>query len=37
MSLHARNIALMAGAQGDEIAWVVARMVESRDVRAFFS
>ena len=34
MSLHARNIALMAGAQGDEIAWVVARMVEARDVRA---
>ncbi|MGB7483351.1 hydroxymethylglutaryl-CoA reductase, degradative [Castellaniella ginsengisoli] len=34
MSLHARNIALNAGARGDEIAWVSARMVEAGDVRA---
>jgi len=33
MTLHARNIALSAGAQGEEIAWVIARMVEARDVR----
>ncbi len=37
MTLHARNIALMAGAQGDEIAWVAARMAEARDVRADFA
>jgi hydroxymethylglutaryl-CoA reductase len=34
MSLHARNIALNAGARGDEIAWVSARLVEAGDVRA---
>lgn len=37
MTLHARNIALMAGAQGDEITWVAARMAEARDVRADFA
>jgi hydroxymethylglutaryl-CoA reductase len=34
MALHARNIALSAGARGDEVDWVVKRMVEARDVRA---
>jgi len=34
MSLHARNIALNAGARGDEIAWVSSRLVEAGDVRA---
>ncbi|WP_462379311.1 hydroxymethylglutaryl-CoA reductase, degradative [Pseudomonas sp. Marseille-QA0892] len=33
MALHARNIALLAGAQGDEIDWVVAEMVSTHDVR----
>ncbi|GAA0227997.1 hydroxymethylglutaryl-CoA reductase, degradative [Castellaniella daejeonensis] len=37
MTLHARNIALAAGAQGDEIGWVAARMAEARDVRADFA
>ena len=34
MALHARNIALLAGARGEEVAYVVERMVSARDVRA---
>ncbi|MBD9654479.1 hydroxymethylglutaryl-CoA reductase, degradative [Pseudomonas sp. PDM12] len=34
MALHARNIALSTGARGDELDWLVKRMVETRDVRA---
>ena len=34
MALHARNIALSVGALGEEVDWVVKRMVEARDVRA---
>ena len=34
MSLHARNVAVSAGATGDEIAKVVARLVQDRAVRA---
>lgn len=34
MALHARNVALSAGARGDEVDWLVKRMVESKDVRA---
>ena len=34
MALHARNVALSAGARGDEVDWVVERMVKIRDVRA---
>ncbi|AHL75444.1 3-hydroxy-3-methylglutaryl-CoA reductase [Stutzerimonas stutzeri] len=34
MALHARNIALSAGARGEEVDWVIMRMVETRDVRA---
>jgi hydroxymethylglutaryl-CoA reductase len=33
MSLHSQNIALMAGAQGDEIARVARRLVELGTVR----
>jgi hydroxymethylglutaryl-CoA reductase len=33
MSLHARNIAIMAGAQGELIDLVSARMAEERTVR----
>ncbi|MCK0537011.1 hydroxymethylglutaryl-CoA reductase, degradative [Alcanivorax quisquiliarum] len=33
MSLHARNIAMLAGAQGEEVDWVVSVMVEEKDVR----
>jgi hydroxymethylglutaryl-CoA reductase len=33
MSLHARNIAITAGATGDLIDLVVERMVEERKVR----
>ncbi len=33
MALHARNIALVAGAAGDEIDWVVKEMVSRKDVR----
>src|SRR5690606_20560320 len=33
MALHARNIALAAGAKGEDIAWVVQAMVEAKDVR----
>jgi len=34
MALHARNIALVAGAVGDEIDRIARRMAEDRDVRA---
>ncbi|WP_263143000.1 hydroxymethylglutaryl-CoA reductase, degradative [Pseudomonas alcaligenes] len=34
MALHARNIALSAGARGEEVDWLVKRMVETKDVRA---
>ena len=34
MALHARNIALSAGARGEEVDWLVKRMVEVNDVRA---
>ncbi|MDR9749922.1 hydroxymethylglutaryl-CoA reductase, degradative [Pseudomonas sp. SZMC_28357] len=34
MALHARNIALSAGARGDEVDWLVKKMVEARDVRS---
>ena len=34
MALHARNIALSAGARGEEVNWLVKQMVEARDVRA---
>ena len=34
MALHARNVALSAGARGEELDWLVKRMVEGHDVRA---
>lgn len=34
MALHARNIAMLAGATGEEIGQVVNAMVQARDVRA---
>jgi hydroxymethylglutaryl-CoA reductase len=34
MALHARNIALVAGATGDEIDWVARELVARKDVRA---
>ncbi|MGO3742202.1 hydroxymethylglutaryl-CoA reductase, degradative [Kerstersia sp.] len=34
MALHARNIAMLAGATGDEISQVVNAMVQAKDVRA---
>lgn len=34
MALHARNIALSAGAKGDEVTWLVKEMVDARDVRS---
>ena len=34
MALHARNIALTAGAKGEELDWLVKQMVEAHDVRA---
>ncbi|WP_085702951.1 hydroxymethylglutaryl-CoA reductase, degradative [Pseudomonas sp. B15(2017)] len=34
MALHARNVALSAGARGEELDWLVKCMVENRDVRA---
>ncbi|RKP47161.1 hydroxymethylglutaryl-CoA reductase, degradative [Pararobbsia silviterrae] len=37
MALHARNIAMLAGAKGDEIDWVVRKMVAVKDVRADFA
>jgi hydroxymethylglutaryl-CoA reductase len=33
MALHARNIALVAGATGDDVDWVVRQMVAAKDVR----
>ncbi|WP_110973255.1 MULTISPECIES: hydroxymethylglutaryl-CoA reductase, degradative [Pseudomonas] len=33
MALHARNIALVAGARGDEVDWVAQRLVQAHDVR----
>ncbi len=33
MSLHARNIAIMAGASGDLIDLIVEKMVEERKIR----
>jgi hydroxymethylglutaryl-CoA reductase len=33
MSLHARNVAIMAGASGDLIELIVEKMVEERKVR----
>ena len=33
MTLHARNIAMVAGATGDDIDWVVKEMVARKDVR----
>jgi len=33
MALHARNIALAAGATGEEIDWVAQRLAAARDVR----
>ncbi|MDS1141789.1 hydroxymethylglutaryl-CoA reductase, degradative [Pusillimonas sp. SM2304] len=34
MALHARNIALVAGAKGDDIAWLAQKLVDAKDVRA---
>jgi len=34
MALHARNIALTAGARGEELDWLVKQMVDAGDVRA---
>ena len=33
MALHARNIALVAGARGDEVDWVARQLVQAHDVR----
>jgi hydroxymethylglutaryl-CoA reductase len=33
MALHARNIALVAGATGEDVDWVVRQMVAAKDVR----
>jgi hydroxymethylglutaryl-CoA reductase len=33
MSLHARNVAIMAGASGDLIDLIVEKMVEERKIR----
>ncbi|ASU39194.1 hydroxymethylglutaryl-CoA reductase, degradative [Herbaspirillum sp. meg3] len=37
MALHARNIALAAGAAADEMDWVVQQMVAAKDVRVDFA
>ena len=37
MALHARNIALAAGAVGAEIDWVAQRLAAARDVRMDFA
>ncbi|MBH1963963.1 MAG: hydroxymethylglutaryl-CoA reductase, degradative [Comamonadaceae bacterium] len=37
MALHARNIALAAGAVGEEVDWVAQRMAADRDVRMDFA
>ncbi len=34
MALHARNIAVVAGARGDEVDWVARQLVQNHDVRA---
>lgn len=34
MALHARNIAVVAGARGDEVDWVARQLVQDHDVRA---
>jgi len=33
MALHARNIAVAAGAVGSEVDWVVKSLIDKRDVR----
>jgi len=37
MALHARNIALAASAAGNEIDWVVQRMIAAKDVRVDYA
>lgn len=37
MALHARNIALAAGAKGKDVDWVVREMVAAKDVRVDFA
>jgi hydroxymethylglutaryl-CoA reductase len=37
MALHARNIAMMAGATGTDIDWVVKKMVAAKDVRTDYA
>ncbi|MES2205451.1 MAG: hydroxymethylglutaryl-CoA reductase, degradative [Pseudomonadota bacterium] len=37
MSLHARNIAIAAGAKGHDVDWVVREMVAAKDVRVDFA
>jgi len=37
MTLHARNIALGAGATGDDVNWVVKQMISSADFRTDFA
>jgi len=34
MSLHARQLAMAAGAQGEEITWIVQRMLEENNIRS---
>jgi hydroxymethylglutaryl-CoA reductase len=37
MALHARNIAMVAGATGADVDWVVKKMVAAKDVRTDFA
>ena len=37
MALHARNIAMAAGARGTDVDWVVRKMVAAKDVRTDFA
>ncbi|MGH8782040.1 hydroxymethylglutaryl-CoA reductase, degradative [Paraburkholderia sp.] len=37
MALHARNIALVAGATGADVDWVVKKMIAAKDVRTDFA
>lgn len=37
MALHARNIAMAAGATGADVDWVVKKMVEAKDVRVDYA
>ena len=37
MALHARNIAMAAGATGADVDWVVKKMIASMDVRTDFA